>query len=214
MGSTLSKAKQIHLKTFTSPNKANYSYSDSAKVEVDTPLPLVEARPKVKSAPKVKKTKHRKHHHHHPVGSISVNKRTKPKYKKVTKSIIGKPTNFKHTNHMGPGDILGSSVDVTALSNELNGIAHQINCFEQKLHSKQQQSPPAPPPHLYISASVKKRAAATTASSKSNSPLSPVVPISFRRRQYRKAVPHHNPNLGLVNALMIEIPTLRSVAAS
>ncbi|CAO3591364.1 unnamed protein product [Absidia cylindrospora] len=207
MGSTLSKAKQIHLKTFTSPSKANCSYTDSVKVEVDTPLPLVEARPKVKSASKRKKTKHGKHHRH-PVGSVSVNKRTKPKYKKVTKSIIGKPTNFKHTNHMGPGDILGSSVDVTALSNELNGIAHQINCFEQKLHSKQQQSPPAPPPHLYISESVKKRAAASSSS------LSPVVPISFRRRQYRKAVPHHHPNLGLVNALMIEIPTLRSVAAS
>jgi hypothetical protein len=110
MGSTISKAKQqLHFKTFVSQAKAPSSPC-STKTEIQSST-LVLVRSQNKSVSRTRKTKHRRHHH---VGKVSVqSKRAKPKYKRVTKSIIGKPTNFKHTGHMGAGDILESSVDVS-----------------------------------------------------------------------------------------------------
>jgi hypothetical protein len=110
MGSTISKAKQqLHFKTFV-PQAKTPSSPCSTKTEIQSAT-LVLVRSQNKSVSRARKTKHRRHHH---VGKVSVqSKRAKPKYKRVTKSIIGKPTNFKHTGHMGAGDILESSVDVS-----------------------------------------------------------------------------------------------------
>ncbi|KAI8096853.1 uncharacterized protein BX664DRAFT_325038 [Halteromyces radiatus] len=195
MGTTLSKAKQqIQFKPFMSHSTAP---SESTKIEVSSSSPIL-SRPKTQSITKEIKEKKKKKNHrkYHYVGNNSVNKRSNkpPKYKKVTKSIIGKPTNFKHTGHMGAGDMMGA--DIMSLSMELNQIAKQVN----NGFNNQTSPPPPVPPHLYISQSTRKRAAARSS----------VVPASFRRRQQRKAVPRHHPNLGLVNTLMIEIPKLRS----
>lgn len=110
MGSTISKTKQkLQFKTFVSQARTP-SAPCSTKTAIQSST-LVLVRSQNKSASRARKSKHRRHHH---VGKVSVqSKRAKPKYKRVTKSIIGKPTNFKHTGHMGAGDILESSVDVS-----------------------------------------------------------------------------------------------------
>ncbi|KAI8342980.1 hypothetical protein BC941DRAFT_410129 [Chlamydoabsidia padenii] len=216
MGSTISKAKQqLSFKT-TQPKTMPSCSSHTERHSL--------MRSTNKSIPRSRKSKHQRQYH---VGKVSA-KRSKPKYRNVTKSIIGKPTNFKHTNHLGAGDILASSVDTMALSNELYGIANQLDCFESQVQNRELPHsahdviqtplkstcslppPPPPPPHLFISASAKKRASKDM----TLSGILSVVPVSFRRRQYRKAVSRHHPNLGLVNALMIETSTMRSITAA
>lgn len=99
------------------------------------------------------------------------------------------------------------------LSNQLNDITSHINSIGYPLNlstpSPSLLSPPPLPPHKYISASVKKRAAARSSNNNNSS-----VPASFRRRHQRKAVPRHHPNLKLVNTLMIEVPSFRSITTS
>ncbi|KAI9303469.1 hypothetical protein BJ944DRAFT_268364 [Cunninghamella echinulata] len=203
MGASVSKAKQFQFKPLSSirfeePHHKVTDYHHQQKGSMNN-------GPNNNIMKKKKKKNQRKKNYYYQVGNVSVNK-SKPKYKKVTKSIIGKPTNFKHTRHMGVDDIISGQTDMMTLSNQLNDITSHINSIDYPLKLSTPSPlhpPPPPPPHKYISASVKKRAQAYHSSSQ--------VPASFRRRHQRKAVSRHHPNLKLVNTLMIEVPSFRSI---
>ncbi|KAI8073290.1 hypothetical protein BC940DRAFT_291009 [Gongronella butleri] len=97
MGATISKAKQLSLpsmlKEHVEPSAAQ------SKMQISSTVRL---RPRQKPRGK----------HHPHVASVSIKRRGKPKYKKVTKSIIGKPSNFKHTAHVGIDNMAATAASI------------------------------------------------------------------------------------------------------
>ncbi|CAO3629142.1 unnamed protein product [Cunninghamella blakesleeana] len=143
------------------------------------------------------------------MASSSLTNEPKTMKKKKNKK---KRTKLEVYRHMGVDDIISGQTDMMMLSNQLSDITSHMNTIDYPLHLSiplSSSPPPPPPPHKYISVSVKKRAAARSL----NNSKSP-TPVSFRRRHQRKAVPRHHPNLKLVNTLMIEVPSFRSITAN
>ncbi|KAG2172562.1 hypothetical protein INT44_002577 [Umbelopsis vinacea] len=54
------------------------------------------------------------------------------KKKKVTKSLIGRPTNFQHTTHIGAGEVRSGQLDAEQFKSQMLDIAAAINYSEEK----------------------------------------------------------------------------------
>ncbi|KAI8381346.1 uncharacterized protein BYT42DRAFT_566201 [Radiomyces spectabilis] len=182
MGGTISRAKHLSLKSFSTGHVEPHPHQRHTH-----PTPKIHSQPAQPSVtPLEKKTKKnnakgsqaRRRKKNRKAGSVSVRK--KPKYKKVTKSIIGKPTNFKHTGHMGGDDILSGQFDVQLFSTQMQDIAAQINAPEYKV--------------------------STVTSSPASIRRSTSTSIR-KRTQQRKGVRHHA-NLALMKPLLVEAPSV------
>lgn len=115
MGASVSKSKSFQFKPLASIRPdSNHKMTDYKMNHQGSSMVASSSAngPKNKS---INKKKIKKYRRNHQVGSVSV-KNKKPKYKKVTKSIIGKPTNFKHTRHMGVDDIISGQTDVSFIN--------------------------------------------------------------------------------------------------
>ncbi|KAL0094536.1 hypothetical protein J3Q64DRAFT_1714759 [Phycomyces blakesleeanus] len=112
MGSTISKVNH-GLKASLLPSEKTRRGRTSPTVGcIDSQKPL-NAKPSGRHKPKDKK-------------SISV-KRRKPRYKKVTKSMVGRPSNFKHIGHMGAKDTNINPVEANIFSAQMMDISTQLN---------------------------------------------------------------------------------------
>ncbi|KAI7867418.1 hypothetical protein BDF14DRAFT_686802 [Spinellus fusiger] len=139
MGSSISKAISLKPSLFHTDNARGYRNPTVGCESQQTPT-----QPTQPTQPTPQ------HHQKNSNKKIISVKKRKPRYKRVTKSIIGKPTNFKHTGHMGAGEI--NTVEMHTLFD----IAARVNTPSVKIkqgqrHSSQQphkQSRKTVPTHL------------------------------------------------------------------
>ncbi|KAH8550431.1 hypothetical protein BGW37DRAFT_85803 [Umbelopsis sp. PMI_123] len=123
MGSSVSKPKT----SFFKPIKAFRSKEQRSR-EFPVIVKPNSARPNnffaQKETPSLAKRNRRRNNKN---ASVAMKKK-----KKISKSLIGKPTNFQHTTHIGAGEVRSGQLDAEQFKSQMLDIAAAINSTEEK----------------------------------------------------------------------------------